>query len=72
MSYKILTYEQIDKSEWSRLVKTSSTSTWFQTPEAYDFFASQPELFKPFLYAVTGNPEFDSGAMDEDALRGVV
>lgn len=49
MNHQILTYEQIDKQEWSRLVRESATGTWFQTPEAYDFFASMPELFRPFV-----------------------
>lgn len=67
----ILSYEEIDREEWSRLVRTSATGTWFQTPEAYDFFASQPELFKPFAVGVVRNPESDSGAMNEETLRGV-
>ncbi len=49
----ILSYEEIDREEWSRLVRTSATGTWFQTPEAYDFFASQLELFKPFCVAIS-------------------
>lgn len=52
MKCKVLTYEQIDRIEWSRLVASSSTGTWFQTPEAYDFFASMPELFRPFAYGL--------------------
>ena len=56
MVYKILTYEQIDKSEWSRLVASSSNGTWFQTPEAYDFYVSQPESFKPFVVGITCVP----------------
>ena len=44
----ILDYNSINREEWSRLVLTSSTGNWFQTPEAYDFFASQSDLFKPF------------------------
>ena len=52
MMCKVLTYEQIDRAEWSRLVQTSTTGTWFQTPEAYEFFASQPELFNPFCVAI--------------------
>ena len=47
--------------EWSRLVQSSSTGTWFQTPAAYEFFASQPELFEPFVI----------GAGNNGALRGV-
>jgi hypothetical protein len=30
----------------------SETGTWFQSPEAYDFFASMPELMEPFVYGV--------------------
>lgn len=48
---QILTYSQIDRQQWSELVRTSETGTWFQTPEAYDFFASLPELMEPFVYA---------------------
>ena len=71
MPYRILTYEQIDRTEWSRLVKNSSTGTWFQTPEAYEFFASMPELFNPFVVGIVNNPESDSGAMNKETLRGV-
>ena len=48
----ILTYNQIDRQQWSELVRTSETGTWFQSPEAYDFFASLPELMEPFVYGV--------------------
>lgn len=53
MICKILTYEEIDKREWKTLVEKSSTGTWFQTPEAYAFFASMPELFRPFVVAIS-------------------
>ena len=48
----ILTYEEIDREEWSRLVKTSATGTWFQTPEAYCFYESMPEFFRPFVVGI--------------------
>lgn len=48
----ILQGHDIDRTEWSRLVQTSATGTWFQTPEAYEFFASMPELFKPFAIGI--------------------
>ncbi len=70
MSYKILTYEQIDRTEWSRLVRTSATGTWFQTPEAYMLFASMPDLFRPFIVGVV-RPEYNSGLINEETLRGV-
>lgn len=53
---KILSGKSINREEWSRLVQTSPTGTWFQTPEAYDFFASMPELFRPFVVAIANNP----------------
>ena len=48
----ILDCKNIDRAEWSALVRTSATGTWFQSPEAYEFYASMPELFKPFAIAV--------------------
>lgn len=79
---KIITYEAIDRVEWNRLVQTSATGTWFQTPEAYEFFAqfghdssfaSQPELFKPFVIAVANveNGENGDTTLNDGALRGV-
>ena len=49
---RILGYKDIDRAEWSGLVASSATSTWFQSPEAYDFYASQPELFRPFAIGI--------------------
>lgn len=67
--YKTLSYNEINREIWSELVETSSTGTWFQTPEAYDFFASQPELFQPFVYGVLGDP---AGTQPpKDSLHGV-
>ena len=45
----ILSANNINRVEWSKLVASSATVTWFQTQEAYEFFASMPELFKPFV-----------------------
>lgn len=53
-------YESINQVEWSTLCQISSTATWFQTPAAYTFFADQPELFYPFIFAV-----------ESDGLKGV-
>lgn len=49
---KIVATKDINPSDWRQLVQTSATGTWFQSPEAYDFFASQPALFKPFAYGL--------------------
>lgn len=59
---KIVTkYEEIDKAQWAQLVRDSKTATWFQTAEAYEFYASLPELFIPFAVAV-----------ENKHLRGVI
>ena len=72
---KILSENNIDRTEWSSLAQSSSTGTWFQTPEAYEFFASQPELFVPFVFAVANNPSLSeaqhSSTPSLQTLRGV-
>lgn len=72
---RTLTYKDIDRGEWSRLVQTSATGTWFQTPEAYDFFASQPELFKPFVVAISNDASLSEAQQSINSslqmLRGV-
>ena len=50
-SSKILTYEEINRDEWLKLVRNSSTGTWFQSPDAYAFYASQSDLLIPFAFA---------------------
>lgn len=67
----ILTYTDIDREAWSRLVQTSRTGTWFQSPEAYELFASLPEMFTPFAFGIVGKPESDAGQIVEATLRGV-
>lgn len=45
-------YKSIDTLKWSFILRNSSYSTWFQTPEAYEFYASLPNIFSPFVFAV--------------------
>ena len=49
---KILTYNEIDSQQWQALIDRSPYATWFQTPEAYEFYASNPEEMTPFVYGV--------------------
>ena len=51
---KILTYNEIDKKQWQELIEASATATWFQTDEAYQFYASVSEMV-PFATAVENN-----------------
>lgn len=69
---KVLTYNEIDRGEWSRLVQTSATGTWFQTPEAFEFFESMPNLFRSFVIGVASNlPSLRGRGGDRLLLRGV-
>ena len=54
---RVLEFRDIDKAMWSSLVTASSTGTWFQTPDAYDFFASMPKLFNPFVIGLENEGE---------------
>lgn len=66
---RILFDKDIDRAQWAVLVQKNKTGNWFQTPEAYEFFAAQPELFKPFAYALVCDP---AGTQTKKTpLRGV-
>lgn len=67
---KILSRNNIDSTEWGALVASSATGTWFQSPEAYEFYASQPELFKPFAIGIC-NLKFET-INAHSTLRAVV
>lgn len=62
---RVLTYDQIDFAEWQALVASCQTGTWFQSPEAYEFYASLPEVMEPFVLGVQ-NTEYRV-----QTLRGV-
>ena len=49
---QVLTYNQIDRTEWQELVRNSKTGTWYQSPAAYDFYASLPDVMEPFVFAL--------------------
>ena len=54
---RVITYNEIDREAWGRLVRESATGTWFQTPEAFDFFNEQKDLFKPFVFAIVASSQ---------------
>ena len=49
---KILTYPEIAPTAWQELVDRSPYATWFQTREAYEFYAANPEEMTPFAFGV--------------------
>ena len=63
---QILKNAEINRSQWAALVQANATGTWFQMPEAYDFFASLPELFRPFAIAIESE-----SVSAQPILRGV-
>ena len=54
---QILTYNEINKQQWQLLIEQSATATWFQTPEAYQFYASLPAEMQPFAVGVENQGE---------------
>ena len=48
----MLLYNEIDMQQWQSLIDQSPTATWFQTPEAYRFYASLPDEMTPFVVGV--------------------
>jgi lipid II:glycine glycyltransferase (peptidoglycan interpeptide bridge formation enzyme) len=51
---KLLSYNEIDAWEWQQLVDHSPVTSFFQTKECYDFYASLSFL-KPFVFGVSEN-----------------
>lgn len=49
---KILTYPEINPTAWQELVDRSPYATWFQTPEAYQFYEANKEEMNPFAIGV--------------------
>lgn len=49
---RILTYYEINPLAWKKLVDESPYATWFQTQEAYQFYAANKEEMQPFAFAV--------------------
>ena len=45
-------YSQIPADQWDTLVEKSSVASWFQTREAYNFFASL-SFMEPFVFGVS-------------------
>lgn len=54
---RILTYYEINPSAWQKLVDESPYATWFQTQEAYQFYAANKEEMTPFAYGIERNGE---------------
>ena len=49
---QLLTYPDIDPQQWQALIDRSPYATWFQTKEAYEFYAANKEEMTPFTVGV--------------------
>lgn len=54
---QLLTYHDIDPTAWQTLVDTSPYATWFQTPEAYQFYAAVHNEMTPFAFGIERDGE---------------
>ena len=52
---RILTYPDIDPQQWQALIDRSPYATWFQTKEAYEFYAANPDEMTPFAVGIVEN-----------------
>lgn len=49
---KLLTYSDIAPQQWQALVEQSPYATWFQTKEAYEFYAALSSELIPFAFGI--------------------
>lgn len=54
---RILTYSDIDPAAWQSLVERSPYATWFQTPEAYQFYEAVKNEMTPFAFGIERDGE---------------
>ena len=47
-------FSEINRVQWGKLVASSPSASFFQTPECYEFYAGLSFL-KPFVFAVSEN-----------------
>ena len=59
---QLLTYPDIDPQQWLSLIDHSPYATWFQTKEAYEFYAANPNEMKPFAVGIN----------EDNNLKGLV
>ena len=73
---QLLTYPDIDPQQWNELVLSSPTATWFQTKEAYEFYAALSSELIPFAFGIEecrGDEAMRQlGDKDESRLVGVI
>ena len=69
---QILTYNEIDHAQWQALIAQSPYATWFQTPQAYEFYMSVSHEMTLFVYGVAASPKSSPKGKDLQLLGLVV
>ena len=73
---QLLTYPDIDPQQWQALIDRSPYATWFQTKEAYEFYAALSSELIPFAFGIEecrGDEAMRQlGDKDGDRLVGVI
>ena len=73
---QLLTYPDIDPQQWQALIDRSPYATWFQTKEAYEFYAALSSELIPFAFGIEecrGDEAMRQlGDKDESRLVGVI
>lgn len=54
---RLLTYYEINPLAWQKLVEESPYATWFQTQEAYQFYAANKQEMTPFACGIERDGE---------------
>lgn len=66
---RILTYYEINPLAWQKLVDESRYATWFQTQEAYQFYAANKNEMIPFAYAVAEESSMPNSILTQSPYR---
>ena len=66
---RILTYFEIDPQQWQVLVEQSPYATWFQTKEAYEFYAANKQEMTSFAYAVAEDSSLPNSPIASSPYR---
>ena len=73
---QLFTYPDIDPRQWQALIDRSPYATWFQTKEAYEFYAALSSELIPFAFGIEeyrGDEAMRQlGDKDGDRLVGVI
>ena len=63
----IVGIKDIKREQWRKLLEVSPTASWFQSPEAYDFYISIPQIMTAFVVAVTRDTSSQTSSKNSES-----